>query len=85
MAACQARRLLEDLMRADEVKGLESLEDHEDGAALIHSFTLMAARQWRQRHLAHDLRHGYRRCQDVVPVTGYLVTSPVPEVLGLGQ
>jgi hypothetical protein len=45
-------------MRADQIQWLETIEDHEDDAAQMHSFTLRPARPWRQRRLPHDSRHG---------------------------
>src|SRR5258706_3020096 len=68
MAAVTARqlaRVLEHLMRADEIEWLEAIEDHEVDAALVHSFTLRPARLWRQRRLSHDSRHA-----------GHLLTEP---------
>src|SRR5258707_14272809 len=68
MAAVTARqlaRVLEHLMRADEIEWLEAIEDHEVDAALVHFFTLRSARPWRQPHLSHDLRHA-----------GQLLTGP---------
>src|SRR5258707_3232833 len=68
MAAVTARqlaRVLEHLMRADEIEWLESIEDHQVDAALVHSFTLRPARPWRQPRLSHDSRHA-----------GQLLTEP---------
>ncbi|WP_162494986.1 hypothetical protein [Streptomyces noursei] len=35
--------MVEHLVRAEEVEGLETLEDHKNDAALIHSSTLSSA------------------------------------------
>src|SRR5262245_56741286 len=55
--AGELARVLEHLMRASKIEGLEPIENNEGDAAVEHASTLQSALPWRQRQLFHDLRH----------------------------
>src|SRR6266480_1806745 len=77
--AGELARMLEYLMRASKIEGLEPIENYECDAAVEHASTLQSALAWRQRPPSHDLRHTRQlRTADRRPAKPVRNHSPSP-------